>query len=71
MKRDMELVRKLLEHGEKNSGWPVSFEGYSEPEYRHHRWLIAEAGLWDKEKSALTWVGHDMLAELKLMEGDR
>lgn len=50
MKRDMELVRKLLlwieaqEHG-RNIAWKIEIDGYTEEQIGYHAYIMAQAGL--------------------------
>lgn len=50
MKRDMDLVRKLLlfveEHGNDRHDWinDVPIEGYTEEQITHHIWLLGDGG---------------------------
>lgn len=49
MKRDMELVRKILlaleAAPDSSAAWNLSVEGYPNVEVAHHCWLIKEEGL--------------------------
>jgi len=75
MKRDMDLVRKvLLELETKTRAGEIKIEGYSDAQVGYHCYLIADAGLavggdvtprgsegpkW--QLFHLTWAGHDFL----------
>ncbi len=80
MKRDMELIRKILfaiENGEK--GDPI--DGYSEEKLRYHQALLIEAELVDGQIlhgnvtlseapvtvfiKKLTWPGHELLDDIR------
>ncbi|MCW9059410.1 MAG: DUF2513 domain-containing protein [Gammaproteobacteria bacterium] len=80
MKRDMELIRKILfavENEEKDN--PI--EGYSENVLRYHQALLIEAGLLEGKVlhgnvtfsespvsvliKKLTWEGHELLAAVR------
>jgi hypothetical protein len=76
MKRDMELIRKILLSIEATSQIKMpEIEGYSDEQIGHHIYLLMQAGYvegvesssWDESiKKAiptnLTWAGHDFLA---------
>lgn len=81
MKRDMELIRKVLlaaESGQANS----SIDGYDEDTIKYHKALVIEAGLAEgsvlksgagnREIPAavmikkLTWAGHDFIDAIAL-----
>ncbi len=75
MKRDMDLIRKVLislEEREDAGAGPLQIDGYDEPLISYHVMLLAEAGLieatdmsgsnsieWMPER--LTWSGHEFL----------
>jgi len=76
MKRDMDLVRKILLEVEKNPESDalieISIEGYSEDNIAYHVALLVEAGLlinfFNNGKMVpvavaahMTWAGHDFL----------
>ena len=76
MKRDMDLVRRILLEVEKRSpeemDRPLQFEGHSDQEITYHVRILHEAGLitaLDFSSSggeqwqpvSLTWEGHDFL----------
>ena len=80
MKRDFNLVRKILQDMENAepmkifNGFP--FEGYDKPTVHEHIELLIEAGLLDGKVhrtrdssmpmvSRLTWAGHDFLDAMK------
>lgn len=77
MKRDMDLIRKILlaieAHAEPYS-WevPIEIEGYSDKEVSYHIKLLLEAGLIEARGlkgtgvitwaiNGLTWAGHEFL----------
>jgi len=76
MKRDIELVRKILleiESKDEPDGWIFpELEGYSEEEVNYHIKIMAEAGLIEARDLStmntfewaainLTWEGHEFL----------
>lgn len=77
MKRDMDLIRKLLVVIEENCvpgvPTPISVEGYSEDQIDYHIDLLKETGMIDGSffvqaqsreffwNCSLTWAGHDFL----------
>ena len=80
MKRDMVLVRKLLDFVEEKGArlfkGSIQIEGYEREQITLHIFLLADAGfielgqdtLTDKGPLVLTWKGCDYLAELKEKE---
>lgn len=77
MKRDMVLVRKLLDYVEANGSrlfkGTIQIEGYERNAITLHVFLLADAGfielgqetLTDKGPLVLTWKGCDYLDELR------
>lgn len=76
MKRDIDLIRKILLEVEKKdspTGWAtIHFDGYSSEEVSYHVRLLAEAGYleainltsksrFDWHPVNLTWSGHEFL----------
>jgi hypothetical protein len=76
MKRDMELIRKILlniEESDFTGGWiEIELEGYDESEVSYHTMLLHEAGLIDAidlstmnntiwKPKYITWAGHEFL----------
>ena len=73
MKRDMDLIRKILLAIEAHPDYgkwdvPLAFEGYSEEMLNYHLTLLLEAGLIEAKKgherwiaNGLTWAGHEFL----------
>lgn len=74
MKRDMDLIRKLVLALEATDGYagPLAIEGYTPEQIGHHAYLMVEAGLARGgedgctesglpvyDLSYLTWAGHD------------
>ena len=80
MKRDMVLVRKLLEFveekGKRLFKGSVSVDGYEREHITHHLFLIKDAGfielgkdtLADKGPLVLTWKGYDYLEALRVRD---
>lgn len=77
MKRDMELVRKILLLVE-NGNPDEKIDNYSDDEIKYHRALVEKAGLAegkilegpteiprDARLKNLTWVGHDFIDAIK------
>lgn len=83
MKRDMELIRKLLLSIEENPD-QLEVEGYDEDCIKYHSMLLIEAGLLDGDVSyylsntsivpdfvsvnRLTWDGHEFLDNIRKEE---
>ncbi len=77
MKRDMYLVRKLLEFVEEKGArlfkGSIQIEGYERDHVVTHLFLVADAGfvelgaetLANKGPLVLTWKGYDYLEELR------
>ena len=77
MKRNMDLVRKLLDYvqakGARLFKGAIQIEGYERGEITLHLYLLADAGfielgqdtLADKGPLVLTWKGCDYLEELQ------
>ena len=77
MKRDMVLVRKLLDFVEQKGArlfkGSIQIEGYEREQITLHIYLLADAGfielgqdtLTDKGPLVLTWKGCDYLEELR------
>ena len=81
MKRDMELVSKILfeiENADLQSGWISDFhiEGYSEAEVTYHIMIMAKEGLIEAQNLSsmdgidwkpvsLTWQGHEFLDSIR------
>ncbi len=77
MKRDFDLVRKLLlfieERGSRLYKGSIPIEGYDRDAVVHHLFLLADAGLIElgsetlanKGPLVLTWKGCDYLDELR------
>ena len=77
MRRDMELVRRLLffveERGSRLFKGNISIEGYERPAIIHHLYLLVDAGyvelgrdtLADKGPLVLTWKGCNYVDELR------
>lgn len=77
MKRDMELIRKLLLEVEDSEGWaPDTFEieGYSDEQIGYHCHLLVQSGLAEGSDTTtsgssapsamlttLTWEGHEFI----------
>jgi hypothetical protein len=77
MKRDMDLVRRILLEVEEKGGDPLgwldlSIPGYSPEVVSHHVWLLKQARFltaqnlsnleaFDVRPKALTWEGHEFL----------
>ena len=80
MKRDMVLVRKLLEYVEANGArlfkGSIQIAGYEREQITLHIFLLADAGfielgqdtLTDKGPLVLTWKGCDYLESLKAQD---
>jgi hypothetical protein len=70
MKRDMELVAKILAEIEKfpASGGHVYVEGYSDEAIEYHLSLLGMSGyvryVSKRHVEGLTWKGHDLCEEL-------
>lgn len=80
MKRDMELIRKILitlEESEQTQGWvPLKFEGYSDDQISYQVKILAEQGIigatdcsnmnnFAWEAKGLTWDGHDYIEAIR------
>lgn len=80
MKRDMDLVRKILvaieEYPEPRGGVPLTFEGYSDQDVSYHVKLLAEHGLieaidcstrgeFEWIAKSLVWDGHDFIEAIR------
>ena len=76
MKRDLDLVRKILfqveEKGQARGLVDLEIPGYPPEQIAHHVWLLQDAGLieaqdlstslgFDYRPKKLTWVGHEFL----------
>ena len=75
MKRDMDLIRKVLFHVEANDNLDFALEGYNEQTIAYHVWLLNEAELLHAIAipvldgtiqlqdgfTSLTWDGHEVL----------
>lgn len=74
MKRDMNLIRKLLLALEEGDGRQIVIDGYNETQIGYHCYLIVDAGLAkgvdvtcresecpEYIATELTWAGHDFL----------
>lgn len=75
MKRDMDLVRLILQTVEKEGGHKeLHLDGYDDTQVGHHCYLLGQAGLLEVADTsslsssvstaipiALTWDGHDFL----------
>jgi Hypothetical protein (DUF2513) len=76
MKRDIDLVRKILFQVEEKGqprGWvDLAIPGYTPEQVAHHVWLLHDAGLieaqdlshtgaFDYRPKRLTWAGHEFL----------
>ena len=77
MKRDMDLVRKILFEMERRGSYrkqfdPICIEGYSDEEVSYHIMLLCDAGLMEGSNvtsssgfrwiaKSLTWDGHEFL----------
>jgi len=76
MKRDMDLVRKILLHVEEHDDFQFTIEGYGEQEVAYHVRLLVEAELLhgvartcldgkivlqDCGYTCLSWAGHEFL----------
>jgi hypothetical protein len=82
MKRDMVLVRRLLEYvyekGARLFKGSIQIEGYEREQITLHIYLLAEAGfielgqdtLADKGPLVLTWKGCDYLEELRMADSN-
>lgn len=80
MKRDMVLVRKVLEFVEEKGSrlfkGSIGIEGYEREAVVHHIYLLADAGfvelgqetLTDKGPLVLTWKGCDYIDHLRAKE---
>ena len=80
MKRDMELIRKILitlEDSDQTQGQiPLKFDGYSEDEISYHVKILDEQGIitatncssmknFEWRATGLTWEGHDYIAAIR------
>ena len=77
MKRDMELVRRLLffveERGSRLFKGSIPIEGYDRNAVVHHLYLLVDAGfvelgqdtLADKGPLVLTWKGYDYVDQIR------
>jgi len=80
MKRDMELVRKILlylEEDDEPSKWKtITIKGYGANNISHHLKILYEAGLIEAKNistkdiniwqaKSLTWDGHELLDSIK------
>lgn len=79
MKRDMELIKKILlaiEAADGHVGKAPAIEGYSDKQVGFHTWLLVRAGFVAGEEhyggcatadkiEGLTWAGYDYLSQLK------
>ena len=74
MKRDMELVRKILEAAEDFSGTSGNLlnntiDGYTDEQIDHHLNIMSDAGYIVLAKAPvsfrLTWSGHNFLDDLR------
>lgn len=78
MKRDMELVKALLEHlgatGAPSLARPIEITGFDDDSVDYHTSLCADAGYIEIESPfrdtppvmlRLTWQGHDFLEKLR------
>ena len=73
MRRDMELVRKILEQLESDSStFPIAIDGYESNVTFYHVRLLNDAGFVTiheqrplPDYTRLTWHGHDYLDELR------
>lgn len=81
MKRDMELIRKIILEVEKFDDNPtdLKIENYNEQEIGHHVYLLKQAGLVDgidlpitfnstlptAKPTNLTWDGHEFAAAIR------
>ena len=80
MKRDMELIRKILitlEESEKTQGWtPLKFKGYSDDQISYQVKILAKQGIIEAtdcssmnnfawEAKGLTWDGHDYIEAIR------
>jgi hypothetical protein len=74
MKRDLELIRKMVLAIEDAPGWApdLKFEGYTDAQVGYHAYLLLDAGLAKGQDastiggeapegfiSSLTWAGHE------------
>lgn len=78
MKRDMDLIRKILLWMEENDDHEIEIEGYSDDQVGHHCYLLMKAGLIEAADSSamdsfaptaiplsITWAGHEFLDSAK------
>jgi hypothetical protein len=81
MKRDMELIRKILIKVEESDRDPLDYvpleiEGYDQSTVSYHIWLLVDAGLVEGvdctsdaifrwHAQRLTWDGHDFLQSIR------
>ena len=80
MKRDMELIRKILvaveDHPEPDGSVPLRFDGYSDQEVSYHVKLLSDQGLieatdcrslqdFSLKARSLTWGGHDFVEAIR------
>ena len=82
MKRDMELIKDILEyvevHGSRDRGRPLAIpeiQGYSEGQINEHIEICESEGLLEVQRTSsvsypkfLTWAGHDVLEKLRQVE---
>lgn len=63
MKRDMELIRKILLETESGNQHleSIQIDGYEDGLVRHAVWLLENAGYVNARANSLTWAGHDFL----------
>ena len=69
MKRDMALVRAILEHIEEHEEWgsKTTVDGYGPEEITAHVTLLQDAALitCNYPRAMLTWHGHDVISEMR------
>jgi len=80
MKRDMDLIRKILialEDSKQTQGWiPLKFDSYSDDQISYHIKILAEQGIitatdcssmknFTWHAKGLTWDGHDYIDAIR------
>lgn len=77
MKRDMDLIRKILLELESSSeSWAERLDGYEKQEIYHHAYLLIQAGLAEgnifssspppqADLFNLTWQGHEFIDSVR------